>query len=126
MWFDFLDGERPTMSGTHLEKNSEPAQLAVILGATLTFAFLFRLGVRFAFGEDDFWSNSYYFFYHTLAQNIVSGKGFCIDYRCAWLPPLYPLFLSLSVLSGKSFLLIVVPQALQGAGTALCAFLIGR
>jgi len=36
------------------------------------------------------------------------------------------LFLIPSVLAGKSFLLVVVPQALLGAATAWCAFLIGR
>ena len=114
-----------TMSGINLETNSKPAHLALILGATLTLAFSIRLGVRLAFGEDDFWSNSYSIYY-TLAQNIVSGNGFCFENTCAWLPPVYPLFLTLSVLSGKNYLLIVVPQALLGAGTALCAFMIGR
>jgi 4-amino-4-deoxy-L-arabinose transferase-like glycosyltransferase len=111
--------------GIHLEKNSKPAHLALILVATLTLAFLVRLGVRLSFGENDFWRNSYAINY-TLAQNIISGHGFCFENTCAWLPPLYPLFLTLSVLSGKNFLLIIVPQALLGAGTALCTFLIGR
>lgn len=107
------------------ETISKPAHLALLLGATLTLAFLLRLGVRLAFGEDEFWRNSYSIYY-TLAQNILSGNGFCFGNTCAWLPPLYPLFLIPSVLSGKGFLLIVVPHALLGAGTALCAFLIGR
>src|SRR5262249_3053303 len=64
--------------------------------------------------------------YYTMAENIVSGNGFCFEHTCAWLPPFYPLFLIPSVLSGQNYLLIVVPQALLGAGTALCAFLIGR
>ena len=114
---------RPVMSG--MEINSKPAHESLILGATLTLAFVIRLGVRIAFGEDDFWRNSYYIYY-SLAQNIVSGNGFCFESTCAWLPPLYPLFLTLSVFSGKNYLLVVVPQALLGAGTALCAFLIGR
>src|SRR5262245_24085872 len=113
------------MSGIHSETNSKPAHLALILGATLTLAFLIRLGVRLAFGEDYFWRNSYSIYY-TLAENIVAGNGFCFENTCAWEPPLYPLFLTLSVLSGKTYLLIVVPQALLGAGTAFCAFLIGR
>jgi uncharacterized membrane protein len=61
-----------------------------------------------------------------LAENVLNGKGFCLDTTCAWLPPLYPLFLTVSALAGKSYLLVVVPQALMRAGTALCAFLIGR
>jgi 4-amino-4-deoxy-L-arabinose transferase-like glycosyltransferase len=113
------------MSRIRSKTDSKPAHLALILGVTLTLAFLIRLGVRIAFGEDDFWRHSY-FIYYTLAQNIVSGKGFCFENTCAWLPPLYPLFLTLSVLSGKNYLLIVVFQALLGVGTALCAFLIGR
>ena len=108
-----------------LERNSKPTRLSFILWATLTLAFLIRVGVRLAFGEDYFWKNSYSAYY-TLAQNIVSGNGFCFTDTCAWLPPLYPLFLTLSVLAGQNYLLIVVPQALLGAGTALCAFVIGR
>jgi 4-amino-4-deoxy-L-arabinose transferase-like glycosyltransferase len=108
-----------------LETNSKPTHLPFILGAILTLAFLVRVGVRLAFGEDDFWRNSYSSYY-MLAQNIASGNGFCFGNTCAWLPPLYPLFLTLSVLSEKNYLLIIVPQALLGAGTALCAFLIGR
>jgi 4-amino-4-deoxy-L-arabinose transferase-like glycosyltransferase len=61
-----------------------------------------------------------------LAENVISGKGFCFETTCAWLPPLYPLFLTLSVLAEKNYLLVVVPQALMGSGTALCAFLMGR
>jgi 4-amino-4-deoxy-L-arabinose transferase-like glycosyltransferase len=97
-----------------------------ILAALLVSAFLVRLGVRLAFGEEDFWLNSYSFYYH-MAENIVSGNGFCLGaYSCASRPPLYPLFLVPSVLAGKNWLLVIVPQALIGAGTALCAFLIGR
>jgi 4-amino-4-deoxy-L-arabinose transferase-like glycosyltransferase len=39
--------------------------------------------------------------------------------------PAYPLFLALTTLAGKSYLWIAVPQALMGAGTVLCAYLIG-
>ncbi len=41
------------------ETISKPAHLELLLGATLTLAFLLRLGVRLVFGEDDFWRNSY-------------------------------------------------------------------
>jgi 4-amino-4-deoxy-L-arabinose transferase-like glycosyltransferase len=95
--------------------------LTVLLGS----AFLARVSARIAFGENYFWTNSYYIYYD-LAENVISGKGFCFDTTCAWLPPLYPLFLTLSALGGKNYLLVIVPQALMGAGTALCAFLIGR
>jgi 4-amino-4-deoxy-L-arabinose transferase-like glycosyltransferase len=96
-----------------------------ILAALLVGAFLVRLGVRMAFGEEYFWSNSYSFYYD-IAENVVSGNGFCIETTCAFKPPLYPLFLALTALAGKNYLMIIVPQALMGAGTALCAFLIGR
>ena len=95
--------------------------LVVLLGV----AFLVRVSVRVGFGESYFWTHSY-IEYYDLAENFVSGKGLCFDTTCAFWPPLYPLFLSLTVLVGKHYLLIVVPQALLGAGTALCAFLIGR
>ena len=91
----------------------------------LAVAFLFRLAVRMSFGEADFWVNSYSDYY-ALAEQFVQGKGLCFDTTCAWWPPLYPLFLALTALGGKRYLLIVVPQALLGAGTAFCAFLIGR
>ncbi len=95
--------------------------LIVLLGVAL----LNRVVVRAALGESYFWTNSYSAYYD-LAENIVSGKGFCFDTTCAFWPPLYPLFLALTALGGKHYLLIVIPQALMGAGTALCAFLIGR
>lgn len=91
----------------------------------LAGAFLFRLAVRMSFGETYFWLNSYSDYY-ALAEEFLQGKGLCFDTTCAWWPPLYPLFLALTALGGKHYLLIVVPQALLGAGTALCAFLIGR
>ena len=56
----------------HLETNAKAA-LGLILGATLMLAFSMRLGVRLAFGEDYFWSNSY-FDYYRLAQDIISGN----------------------------------------------------
>jgi 4-amino-4-deoxy-L-arabinose transferase-like glycosyltransferase len=96
-----------------------------ILVALFAVAFLIRLAVRMSFGETYFWVNSYSAYYD-LAENIISGKGFCFDATCAWWPPVYPLFLALTALGGKHYLLIVVPQAMMGAGTALCAFLIGR
>jgi multisubunit Na+/H+ antiporter MnhG subunit len=91
----------------------------------LAGAFLVRLAVRMSFGETYFWVNSYSDYY-VLAEQFLQGKGLCFDTTCAWWPPLYPLFLALTALGGKHYLLIVVPQALLGAGTAFCAFLIGR
>jgi 4-amino-4-deoxy-L-arabinose transferase-like glycosyltransferase len=107
------------------EMKAQMARQRFLLVTLLAAAFLARLGVRMAFGEEYFWANGYSFYY-PLAENIVSGKGFCLGKTCAFLPPLYPLFLALTALAGKSYLVVVVPQALMGAGTALCAFLIAR
>lgn len=91
----------------------------------LPMAFLVRVAVRMAFGEKDFWINGYTNYYE-LAQNVLAGKGFCFGTTCAEWPPLYLVFLTLTALGGKHYLLVVVPQALMGAGTALLAYLIGR
>jgi 4-amino-4-deoxy-L-arabinose transferase-like glycosyltransferase len=106
-------------------RDAKSVFLPLVLGAVLTFAFLIRFSIRLSFGKGSFWEHGYSLYY-TLAENIVSGKGFCFDSTCAWLPPLYPLFLTLPVLSGGNYLLIVGLQSFFGAGTALCAFLIGR
>src|SRR3954454_23005668 len=101
------------------EVPSRVAYQRFILLLILAAAFLCRIGVRMAFGEDDFWVNSYSAFYR-LAQNFAAGRGLCFGDICAWWPPLYPLFLTLTALAGKHYLLIVIPEALMGAGTALC------
>src|SRR5262245_34406116 len=105
--------------------NARVANQWVVLASLVVAAVLIRVGVRLAFGEQYFWKNSYSLYY-TLAENIISGKGFCLGTKCAWLPPLYPLFLTMSAAAEKSYLLVIVPQAVMGAGTAVCAFLIGR
>src|SRR5215470_8713676 len=97
----------------------------LVLAVLFVAAAAMRIVVRMAFGEQYFWKNSY-LIYYSLAENVISGKGFCIGTKCAWLPPLYPLFLAVSAAADQSYLLVIVPQALMGAGTALCAFLIGR
>lgn len=43
----------------------------------LAIAFLIRLGVRLAFGEDYFWTTGYGFYYQ-LAESALAGKGFCL------------------------------------------------
>ena len=100
-------------------KSAVPHQRAILI-ALLAAAVLVRVGVRVAFGEEYFWTGSYDIYYG-MAKNIASGSGFS-----TFRPPLYPLFLAVTTLAGKSYLLIILPQALMGAGTALCAFLIGR
>jgi 4-amino-4-deoxy-L-arabinose transferase-like glycosyltransferase len=99
-------------------------RLIFILAAILGAAFVARLGVRIAFGEDYFWRNSYSVFY-AAAKHLAGGNGFCDGTRCSR-PPIYVTFLALTTLGGKHYWLIVIPQALMGAGTAFCAFLIGR
>jgi 4-amino-4-deoxy-L-arabinose transferase-like glycosyltransferase len=96
----------------------------VPLIALLTLAFAARIAVRVAFGQQYFWSNSYYFYYK-IAEHLAAGEAPCAPAGCAFATPLYPLFLTGSVLAGHSFWLVILPQALLGAGTALCAYLIG-
>ena len=105
-------------------KGTESHVIIFALIGMLIAAFGVRLGVRIAFGEEYFWTNSYSAYYD-LALNVISGKGLCFETTCAWWPPLYPLFLAFTALFGKHYLLIVVPQALIGTGTVLLAFLIG-
>jgi 4-amino-4-deoxy-L-arabinose transferase-like glycosyltransferase len=72
-------------------------------------------------GSAEFWRNSYGMFYD-LALNVDwLGIG-----KTAVRMPLYPVFLALAASFGKSYLWIVIPQAIIGTGTALCAFLISR
>jgi 4-amino-4-deoxy-L-arabinose transferase-like glycosyltransferase len=93
----------------------------------LVTAFLARALVRFAYGEEYFWKNSYSLFYD-LAQSVAAGRGLCYEWfgtKCAHRPPVYPLFLVLSMTTGKSYVTIVILQSIIGAGTSLCAYLIG-
>jgi 4-amino-4-deoxy-L-arabinose transferase-like glycosyltransferase len=83
---------------------------------------------RLVTGADEFWSNSYEFFY-AVARNLVEGRGLAWSLPHIWtvqVPPAYPLLLAPAVLLGGNYLYIVIPQAVIGAGTALCAFLIGH
>lgn len=106
-----------------------PHERAILISLFIA-AFLIRIGVRIFFGEEHFWANGYRFYYD-LAEHVVAGRGFGLDtsFGTTWnapSTPFYPLFLAATALVEKNYLLIVVPQALMGAGTALCAFLIGR
>jgi 4-amino-4-deoxy-L-arabinose transferase-like glycosyltransferase len=101
---------------------------AVLLGGLLLLAFGLRLGIRLAYGEAYFWRNSYSTYY-TMALRFVQGDGLCVEtlgLKCAYWPPVYPLFLALTTFADGSYLPIVVAQAAFGAGTVLCSFLIGR
>ena len=94
----------------------------------LVIAFSVRLAVRLWLSDGNFWEHGYTLFYE-LAQNFVDGKGLCFEHngwKCAYRPPLYPLFLSVPVWAGKSFYLFVIMHAIVGTGTVLCAYLIGK
>lgn len=99
-------------------------RVALILAAILGVAFAARLGARLWTGETHYWLNSYSYLYD-LAEGVARGQGFCVASACER-PPGYISFLALTVLAGKNWLFIVVPQALMGAGTAGLAFLIAR
>ena len=101
-----------------------PRRLVLLLAMILVAGFAARLGTRMVFGEDDFWHNGYTLFYRA-AKNLIDGNGFCNGTFCAR-PPIYVSFLALATYGGQNYLLVIIPQALLGAGTALCAFLIGR
>jgi 4-amino-4-deoxy-L-arabinose transferase-like glycosyltransferase len=98
--------------------------IVTILISILAAAFAARLGARLYLGEAHYWANSYSYLYD-LAEGIARGAGFCQAAGCER-PPLYLAFLALTTLAGKHYLLIVIPQALMGAGTAGLAFLIAR
>src|SRR5690242_3163330 len=83
-------------------------------------AFAARLFVRCYSGAEEFWANSYFFFFK-LAQNIAMGDGIA-SYRV----PLYPAFLAAVTFGHQVFLPIAVSQSLVGAGTVLCAALIAE
>jgi 4-amino-4-deoxy-L-arabinose transferase-like glycosyltransferase len=96
------------------------------LAGVLAAAFALRVGYRLRLGEADFWRNGYFFFYR-MAENLVSGHGLWLAGR-GWAvrQPLYPLFLALTAVGGRHYLVIVVCEALFGVATCLCGYLIGR
>lgn len=100
----------------------------------LIFAFSLRLGVRFIRGEDSL--SGQYEPFHSLARQLVAGGGFCIDApdypnlygsKCAYFAPVYPLLIAFGiVIDGSGYYPLIVMQALLGAGTVLCVFLIAN
>ena len=92
-------------------------------------AIALRVAYRAYAGSADFLGPDYhgYAFFWDIARNIAAGRGLGIDGApSAIRPPIYPGFLALVALAGGHYMLIVIPQALFGAGTVLCAFLIGN
>ncbi|SRR6266436_850365 len=104
------------------------SKIDVLMLPIIVIAFLARALVRFAYGEEYFWKNSYSLFYD-LAQSVAAGGGLCYEWfgtKCAHRPPVYPVFLVLTMVNGKSYVTIVILQSIIGAGTSLCAYLIGK
>jgi len=107
------------------EPSRSPRATTAFLVSILVIAVVLRVAERVHSGGADFWTNGYSLFYD-LASNLVHGKGLGLDGGSrAMRMPAYPLFLALTTIAGKSYLWIAVAQALMGAGTALCAYLIG-
>jgi 4-amino-4-deoxy-L-arabinose transferase-like glycosyltransferase len=90
-------------------------------------AFAVRVAVRYYFGSEDFWANSYSFFFE-LAQNIAAGKGvaYAGSAPTSFRVPIYPIFLAIVTFGHQAFLPIVLSQSLIGAGTVFCAALLAR
>src|SRR5215471_12163595 len=90
-------------------------------------AFAVRVAVRYYFGSEDFWANSYSFFFE-LARNIAAGNGvaYAGSAPTSFRVPIYPIFLAMVTFGHKAFLPIVLSQSLIGAGTAFFAGLLAR
>ena len=90
-------------------------------------AFAVRVAIRCYSGAEDFWVNSYGFFFE-LARNIAAGNGitFGDGAPTAFRVPLYPAFLAAVTFGQKAFLPIALAQALIGAGTVWCTALLAR
>ena len=116
------------MSISHADCPQSQPLTSIPLIVILVGAFALRLGVRASLGGDDFWQNGYTLFYD-LALNLSSGKGLCSDYwgwKCAHRPPVYPFFLVLTQIGGKSHWPIIILQSAIGTGTVACSYLIGK
>jgi 4-amino-4-deoxy-L-arabinose transferase-like glycosyltransferase len=98
----------------------------IALALICVAAIAIRVTYRAYTGSADFWQYGY-IFYYDIANNIVAGKGlFYNSGGYAMRPPIYPSFLALTAIAGEHYMLIVIPQALFGTGTVICAFLIGN
>lgn len=114
----------PARRSALIDSAAPVRRITLLLAAILAAGFAARVGIRLFLGEAHYWQNNYALFY-TAAERLADGGGFCTGTRCAR-PPIYVAFLAFATLFGKHYLLIVVPQALIGTGTAFIAFLIGR
>ena len=94
----------------------------------LCIAFLARLALRLARGEQDFWTNSYSAYY-SLGLRLATGHGLCFGdgaTTCAWWPPVYPILMAGAALTPRPYLTIVIGQSLVGAITVLCVILLAE
>lgn len=70
--------------------------------------------------------------YETIARNIISGNGYSSDTQAPFTPnmlkePLYPIFIALIyLLSGESYVNIIIAQILLNPAIAIMVYLIGR
>jgi hypothetical protein len=105
---------------------SEPQTYRSLL-LIIVVAFTVRVSVRCYSGAENFWVDSYGFFFD-LAQNIAVGNGiaFANGPPTAFRVPLYPAFLAAVTFGQKVFLPIVLAQALIGTGMVWCAALLAR
>jgi 4-amino-4-deoxy-L-arabinose transferase-like glycosyltransferase len=114
------DGRAGVGDGVRTEMFSKVNRTAVLFGLICLAGFAARLAYRISLGNEDFWTNGYSYIYD-VAKSIVDG-----NYSFAGKPPLYPYFLTPAVLAGRNYVFAVVPQALFGVGTVLCAYFIGK
>lgn len=94
-----------------MQASSPPGRRTwILLGLFCLAAIVLRTFYALHMGSADFWGRGY--FYYEIAQNIAAGKGILriegIYTEWAIRPPLYPIFLSLAVLAGGNYLLIVI------------------
>jgi 4-amino-4-deoxy-L-arabinose transferase-like glycosyltransferase len=93
----------------------------------ILLAFAVRVGVRWHYGNSDFWVNGYTFFFD-IAQNIAAGNGIALDggRPTAFRVPLYPIFLAAVTFGRHLFLPVLLAQSLVGVGTVWCAAMLAR
>jgi 4-amino-4-deoxy-L-arabinose transferase-like glycosyltransferase len=97
------------------------------LASIAAVALLLRICARASMGAEDFWRNGYTF-YFDLARSLANGNGFAFPGGgpTAFRVPLYPMFLAVVTLGEKSFVAVLVAQALVGAATVFFAGILGR
>ena len=114
-----------------------------LITGLLFLSFVLRVAAKVYFvGEAVFWSLGYQE-YINLGRSLNEGADFCFDLdnyalsaigidqgvlgeKCAHLMPGYPVFLSLTMISGNEYISVIISQALVSVGTVLCVFLLGR